>query len=108
MEDGGVMLVETAVVRDLEEYPLLYCPEGSEGPYRDLTSVSFFNVRGLREVLRTLGIAVERHEYLPPVIEEKHGLFQTVDRATLVCRFSRALRDRFPQDYWEGTYQRPR
>src|SRR5207249_12164686 len=66
MEDGGTLLVETAVIRDLEEHPLLYCPEGSEGPYHDVTSVSFFNVRGLTDVLRTLGIVVERHEYLHP------------------------------------------
>jgi SAM-dependent methyltransferase len=63
LKDDGTLVLETPVVRDDSEYPLLYCPVGEESPY-DATSCTFYNVKGLTDTLLSLGISVESTEFL--------------------------------------------
>ena len=53
--EGGRVVVETAVFADANRHAYLYCPIGDENPY-DATSVTLFNVKGLRDSLRSFGL----------------------------------------------------
>src|SRR5262249_10644037 len=63
MQPGGWLLLETAIYREHEDLPLLYCPIEDESPYEP-TSVTFFNMKGLTDTLSSLGIVVQRVEFL--------------------------------------------
>lgn len=118
---GGLLLIETAVLRDAGAHSLLYCPIGSESPYED-TSCTFFNEKGLCDSLASLGLRVQRVEHLhatPPAPAAnplrllksrvrnavRAALGKTegpqIGRATFVCCFEAELIDRDVTDYWE-------
>lgn len=69
LSEDGVLLVETAVIADANRHALLYCPVGAENPY-DETSVTFFNLKGLKDTLGTFGLRVVGEElqcgFAPP------------------------------------------
>jgi SAM-dependent methyltransferase len=121
LEQNGLLVIETAVLLDANRYPLLYCPIGAESPYED-TSCTFFNEKGLRDTLRSLGLRVERVEHLsqgervPGVkllrrlsrgaraIARGKTLPMQVGRATFLCRFDSTLLDRDVANYWDRTH----
>jgi SAM-dependent methyltransferase len=122
LKENGTLLLETAVVRDNNEFPLLYCPIGDESPYEP-TSCTFYNVKGLTDTLLSLGLSVERIEFLdkkrvpPPVGAKprpapipataslKDRLSPLTDRAALVCQFRPALINPVVDRYWHGTHK---
>jgi SAM-dependent methyltransferase len=61
--DGGQMVIETAVLADDNQQPLLYCPIGDDSPYEP-TSCTFFNIRALCDTLHSLGFADFRTRYV--------------------------------------------
>jgi SAM-dependent methyltransferase len=63
LKEGGTLFLETAVIRDDNYYPMLYCPVGAESPYEP-SSCTFFNRKGLADTLFSLGLHVQRTESL--------------------------------------------
>jgi SAM-dependent methyltransferase len=122
--DGGVMVLETAVLDGFEAYPMLYCPVNDEGPF-EATSPTFFNRRGLTDSLTSLGFTVRSIESLWPPTPAWRFLLRYVLRRRLlggrrtagrpdplpVNRVA-ALCQAFPRDsasfvdhYWQRTHR---
>lgn len=109
LKDDGVLLLETAVFVDENRVPLLYCPIGTESPY-EATSCTFYNLKGLKDTLFSLGLTVEHFEYLNPeshswALAEKAAKQDSqpvIDRAILTCRMTPKVIDKTVNDYWDG------
>lgn len=130
LEQGGMLLLETAILSAWERYPLLYCPTADESPYEP-TSVTFFNDHGMRSTLSSLGYEVMGSDHLygrrlsstkgvtvrhyliaaalgvqrvaPGLVHRILGRF-AIDRSVFVCR-SGAL-DSSLAAYWDATHAR--
>jgi SAM-dependent methyltransferase len=96
MAEGSILVIETAVFTKHDDLPLLYCPTTSESPYEP-TSVTFFNVSGLKSTLNSLGFEVLSCSLLDPGRP-------FVDRATFVCQLDSALIDDSLDRYWNSTH----
>jgi SAM-dependent methyltransferase len=105
LRDGGVLVLETATLVDDNRHALLYCPVGAEGPYEP-TSCTFFNLKGLRDSLHSLGLEVRSVAALCgcELVDTKGLATPLVERNTLVCTPARQLLDRPVTGYWEGTH----
>jgi len=57
LNENGILLVETAMCKIENNKSVLYCPTGKESPYEP-TSVSFFNLKGLIDTLKTFDLDV--------------------------------------------------
>ncbi len=56
MKPGGILLLETALLLSNDAHPFMLCPAPEESPYYpDMTSVTFFNHRGLVDSLPSFG-----------------------------------------------------
>ncbi len=64
LAEGGKLIIETGVMLDDNQRPLMLCPVGNESPYSEPTSCTFFNLKGLNDTLFSLGLVVERMELL--------------------------------------------
>lgn len=98
LADDGQIVIETALLTGDNHDALLFCPTGLESPY-DYSSVSFFNLKGLTDTLASLGITVERHEFLMNLQGQARSKLdrlidvmrdqsprRQVDRAAVLCR----------------------
>ena len=133
MNEGGVLILETAVSVDDCTRSLLDCPIGNESPYEP-TSCTFFNMKGLVDTLFSLGLVTERASLLnvggqvqvakqeqqtitieltdeqvqrpaaPIITLESPPQSPLVDRTTLVCRKDSSVIDRQVDQYWNGTH----
>jgi SAM-dependent methyltransferase len=58
--EGGLLILETAVIVDDDRHAMLWCPSPADSPYtgRGANSCSFFNSKALREALASLGIDI--------------------------------------------------
>jgi SAM-dependent methyltransferase len=121
LQPGGSLIIETAIFRDHNKHAMLHCPIGYESPYEP-SSCSFFNLKGLKDTLFSLGFEVQAVEILKDGLQNKqsnpHELvkellkrgraiarlapLKVIDRATVVCRKS----DRWDSldNYWHGTH----
>jgi 2-polyprenyl-3-methyl-5-hydroxy-6-metoxy-1,4-benzoquinol methylase len=101
--EGGRVVVETAVFADENRHAYLYCPIGDENPY-DATSVTLFNVKGLRDSLRSFGLITEAERiqcgFAPDPADEK----KVIDRVCLTCRKDTSGVKASVQKYWEGVH----
>lgn len=99
LEDGGRLIIETALYADAGTSPLLYCPSVEESPYEG-SSVTFFNFHGLSSSLRTFGVEVDESFYIDP----SHGRLkdESIVRGTLLCTRKRELEKPHLRDYWSG------
>jgi SAM-dependent methyltransferase len=117
LREDGILLLETAVVRDDNTLPLLYCPTGEESPYEP-TSCTFYNLKGLTDTLLSLGLSVQRTVFLdparvPPAVGPgkappgpvKDRLAALTDRAVFVCQYRPALLNPVVDRYWHGTHK---
>jgi SAM-dependent methyltransferase len=121
LTDGGMLVLETAVLVDDNRLPLLYCPIGSESPYEP-TSCTFYNTKGLMDTLQSLGLLVQHVEYLNPHTHPRRGpagrqALQAVpgaapplgppliDRATFICQMTPSAIDAAVARYWDGTHR---
>jgi 2-polyprenyl-3-methyl-5-hydroxy-6-metoxy-1,4-benzoquinol methylase len=57
LRPNGILILETAYLDAFNEFPILLCPIGDESPY-EATSVTFFNRKGLRDTLKSLGFSI--------------------------------------------------
>ena len=60
---GGVLILETAVCLHADDHAILYCPIGEDSPY-EATSCTFFNEKGLKSTLCSLGLEPVSINYL--------------------------------------------
>lgn len=63
MKPGGHLIIETAIWRSERSNAVLYCPIGDESPFEP-TSCTFFNEKGLKDTLQSLGFRTVSVEYL--------------------------------------------
>jgi len=65
MKREGHLLIETAIWHGEPDKAMLLCPTGNEGPYdSDSTSCTFFNEKGLRDTMASLGFETLCIEHL--------------------------------------------
>ena len=104
LSERGRLIVETAVFADANRHAYLYCPIGDENPY-DPTSVTFFNLKGLRDSLTSFGLVTEsvvlQCAFKPDLTDQK----KVIDRVCVVCRKDMASVKDYVQRYWEGTHE---
>jgi SAM-dependent methyltransferase len=105
LRDGGVLILETATLVDDNRHALLYCPVGKESPYEP-TSCTFFNLKGLRDSLYSLGLVVRHVEALCgcELVDTKDRDVPLIERNTLVCTAAPHVLDAPVTSYWEGTH----
>jgi SAM-dependent methyltransferase len=103
LEDGGTLVLETAVFADVNRHALLYCPTGKENPYEP-TSVTIFNLKGLTDSLLTLGLRVERQELEGNFAPDPADEMKLVDRVVMTCRKDLALQNPKLARYWDGLH----
>ncbi|MBN1561469.1 DUF1698 domain-containing protein [candidate division KSB1 bacterium] len=120
IKPGGDLIIETAVWRGESRNAFLFCPVGDESPYEP-SSCTFFNEKGLRDTLASLGFATYAVEYIP----EKGGWrrmrkqwlrqiktclsgnrppIRHVARAVLHCTYRGLDRNSRYISYWEGEH----
>lgn len=122
LREGGQLIIETAVFMDENKRAILFCPVESESPYED-TSCTFFNMKGLRDTLLSMGLITQKTELLYiPEKSNSTSLLSTIksrlkalkpvkpyiDRATFICcKQSKAEDTRFNQlqEYWDSTHK---
>jgi hypothetical protein len=120
LADGGILIVETAILMDDNQMAMLYCPTGQESPYKDATSCTFFNLKGLSDTLFSIGVTIEQ-EYLPEDFKSRSQMQirevvgsilrgkkrgPHIRRATLTCRKMPQAPDVVTANYWEETHRR--
>jgi SAM-dependent methyltransferase len=105
LKPGGTLLIETAMFHGLNNYAMLYCPAGGDGPY-GLTSCTFFNKKGLTDTLKSLGLKTLSVSCLHPFEESQHELSTTpvIDRAVFVCERTDECQSQSVDRYWHGTH----
>jgi SAM-dependent methyltransferase len=112
LADDGQLILETAVVEAWHHQPILYCPVGSDSPYEP-TSVTFYNLKGLTDTLRTMGVSVQRVDYLIAGHNLKwrlrrwltyFGIRKFINRATLTCKLTPETAQEYDTRYWDGTH----
>lgn len=103
MEEGATLVLETAVFADANRHALLYCPIGTENPYEP-SSVTIFNLKGLKDTLTSLGLRTERHEleFNPP--PDPKDLKKIIDRVVIICRKDSSLLNPKLTQYWESVH----
>ena len=99
MPDGGSMIIETGILADDNERAMLFCPSDEETPYKDGTSVTFFNMKGLTDALRTVGLRTEAVDYINST--EAEITDGRIIRGTVLCERDSSL-DNELDDYWMG------
>jgi tRNA (mo5U34)-methyltransferase len=102
LSPGGVMIVETGVLADANRHALLFCPAREDSPYEP-TSVTFFNQKGLRDTLGSMGFEVLSSECLMNLTAPSDGLPDKppIDRCVMVCRKLTGPADSI-EHYWTG------
>jgi hypothetical protein len=72
MNVGGHLLIETAIWHGEPDKTMLLCPTGNQAPYPDdPTSCTFFNEKGLRDTMESLGFETVSIEYVAIPAEHK-------------------------------------
>lgn len=129
LEDGGRMVLETAILRAWKRWAMMHCPVGKESPFEP-TSVTFFNERGLESSLNSLGIRVDeahfRYDLNFELLKRREDwtyalwvqaqrvaptLMRTVmhnfaiDRGVFVGTKQSALESSQDKEYWERTHR---
>lgn len=118
LNEGGQMLLETAVLLGGNRHAMLHCPTGSESPYEP-SSCTFFNLKGLYDTLYSLGFQTERIEFLNSRIRRQwlkitdylclHFIRKrkrAIDRATLVCKKQSSIISTGLDAYWNRIHKR--
>ena len=97
--EGGHMIIETVIFADDDRHALLFCPTGEESPC-DLSSVSFYNRKGMTDTLKTFGFRVEATEYQSEVDRQRTD--GAMIRGSFLCTKESALARKYPHHYWSG------
>jgi SAM-dependent methyltransferase len=126
MKQGAMLLLETALLLSNDAHPFMLCPPPEESPYYpDMTSVTFFNHRGLAGSLPSFGfdqirccgvvVPLDKGEFASypsreTFLEGPHGFLAArseliVGRATYICRRCYEGRWSTMTDFWYGTHR---
>lgn len=122
LKQNGRLVLETAVWRGDRNHAMLYCPIGQESPYEP-TSCTFFNEKGLKDTLYSLGIETDifyKAERKPRLIRLlrkikwfgvnlyrralKRRVILNIDRALLTGKVSNEDQDQIMRNYWDGIH----
>ena len=68
LSNNGKLVLETGIYLDNNKRSMLYCPIEGDSEF-EKTSCTFFNVKGLKDSLRSMGIEVEKYEIYPNKIK---------------------------------------
>jgi 2-polyprenyl-3-methyl-5-hydroxy-6-metoxy-1,4-benzoquinol methylase len=68
LSNNGKLVLETGIYLDNNKRSMLYCPIEDDSEF-EKTSCTFFNVKGLNDSLRSMGIEVEKYEIYPHKIK---------------------------------------
>jgi tRNA (mo5U34)-methyltransferase len=103
LADGGLLLLETAILADANRRALLFCPVGEDSPYEP-TSCTFFNRKGLHDTLGSLGLRVERWQCLmnPNAHATGDSDEPLIDRCVTLCRKPAGIDADQNERYWDG------
>ena len=100
LPQNGRFVIETAVFADENRHALLYCPAPADSPYEP-TSVTFFNEKGLRDTLGTLGFVVESSELEHHCAPDPERERLQIDRVVMSSR--KTAPGRFA--YWDSLHR---
>jgi len=102
LRPGGLLLIETALLDkpEVADMAMLWCPV-HESPY-EATSCTFFNTRGLRVTMESLGF----EELLSAPMKRKLHNPPGMDRGTFVYR--KARQNEYLRTYWDATASQER
>jgi 2-polyprenyl-3-methyl-5-hydroxy-6-metoxy-1,4-benzoquinol methylase len=104
LKDKGTLILETAILRDANRHALLWCPTDKESPYEP-SSITFFNEKGLRDTLNSLGIIIESATYLP---ETSPNIVRTelgaITRGCFTCSVTKDAQDIHTKTYWDSLH----
>ena len=56
MASGATLILETALCFIADKHAMLYCPVDFDGPYGEPTSCTFFNEKGIKDSLQSMGL----------------------------------------------------
>jgi len=100
VKEGGELIIETAVWTDTTNKPLLFCPShGREGPYGG-DSVTFFNIYGLKDSLKSFGFEVL--DEWEPRPDGNYPPHLQARRSILYCRKLEEVGSQHLRDHWNG------
>mgnify|MGYP001166998288 CR=1 FL=1 len=68
LNNDGKLIIETGIFLDDNEKAILYCPIEDDSEY-EKTSCTFYNVKGLTDSLKSMGISVEKASVFPQKIK---------------------------------------
>jgi SAM-dependent methyltransferase len=127
MCDGGQIIIETAVFMDDNQHAMLFCPVGSESPY-EASSCTFFNLKGLVDTLYSLGLVVQKTEFLTSneegnksfsylksrlkhAIKSRLGYVKLanprIERVTVLCCKQSSTENTVLNSYWHSIHNTP-
>jgi hypothetical protein len=98
VNEGGKIVIETALTADTSDKPLLFCPTAEDSPYQDNTSVTFFNLKGLKDALFSLGVQVDYVDYK----NERDGRLNNGAIIRSCVTGTKVGTDAFRDAYWLG------
>jgi 2-polyprenyl-3-methyl-5-hydroxy-6-metoxy-1,4-benzoquinol methylase len=95
LKSGGVLLIESAFLDGMEDFPIMFCPVGTDSIYEP-TSVTFFNEPGITATLLSLGLADIRclGSFTPSALWSRRNIF-------------RASATKFPRFFLSQWWRRP-
>jgi len=116
MVSDATLILETALCFIAEEHAMLYAPADFDSPYEEPTSCTFFNEKGIKDSLKTLGFEPISVSYVgasppkPGVLarlrsshEEAHGGSKKVDVSRSVI-LAHARQKPGYSHYWDGLH----
>ena len=103
LQENGTLVLETAVFADDNRHALLYCPIGEENPFEP-SSVTLFNLKGLKDSLLTFGLRSDAHELEMNTPPDPTDRVKNVDRVVLTCRKDSSLLNPKLLEYWDGVH----
>lgn len=123
LNDNGKLFIETGMWRSSMPHAMLYCPTGREAIY-DISTVTFFNEKGIKNTLSSLGFEMESLEYLDKrprrqnmvikfkkiikyLLNKETDFIQSVDtdRAVIICNLLRERQNVFLKKYWDELHE---
>jgi len=100
LKPDGILILETAIWQGQEDHAMLYCPVGKESPYEP-TSVTFFNAKGLRDSLASLGFSISAVRSFPAThTGVRNSSIGPITRSCFVCHYGTAPIDQHTNEYW--------
>ena len=121
LNEDGLLLLETSILQEDLNRAILYCPINDDGPYGS-TSCTFFNPKGLKDALYSMGVETIEYELSFKASKIKllikHFLrfffkktfmgknLTTVCRGLFLCKKNSKVVNKEDEKYWDSTHKR--